>query len=86
MVESAQIQTLVSVKLNEKKHHIFICNNLWLKFSTHSIMKEDMKSWSFSSTCDFFTKRNYRYFHKALELLQKFQTVSYAGHCSKRNH
>lgn len=59
------------MNVSEKQHHILIPNNLRLKLSTGSIIKEDMKSPSFHSTCDFSTKRSHRYFHKAPELLQK---------------
>lgn len=75
LTSSAEVLNMVSVNLSEKKYHIFICNNLWLKSSTHSIIRVDIKSRSSSSTC-FSTSRNHKHLHKALKLLQKSQTVS----------
>ena len=59
---SAEVLNLVSVNVKEKKkkNHIFICNNIWLKFSTHSIPQVITKSRSLHSICDFYNNRNHR--------------------------
>ena len=71
-------------KRKEKKNHIFICNNIWLKFSTHSIPQVVTKSWSLHSTCDFYNSRNHRYFHKALGLYKNLK-LSQTHQYSQRN-
>ena len=84
---SAEVLNLVSVIVKEKrkkKNHIFICNNIWLKFSTHSIPQVVTKSWSLHSTCDFYNSRNHRYFHKALGLYKNLK-LSQTHQYSQRN-
>ena len=71
-------------KRKEKKNHIFICNNIWLKFSTHSIPQVVTESWSLHSTCDFYNSQNHRYFHKALGLYKNLK-LSQTHQYSQRN-
>ena len=74
---SAEVLNSVSECEREKKteNHIFICNNIWLKFSTHSIPQVVKKSWSLHSPCNVYTNRNHRYFHTAFSSVQFHRSV-----------
>lgn len=44
-MSAAHVLTLGFAHLDEKPHHVFVCNDLALKSSTHPITEEDVKSW-----------------------------------------